>query len=81
MLPDLRPVTHGFATLKELMCLAFDPLRAFAPFVREHSLLSTVHKFFKMEVQLKSWNYVRIGKGLASCCIDRITWNHIIRLD
>ena len=27
-------------------------LRAFAPFVREHSLLSTVHNFFKMEVEV-----------------------------
>ncbi len=27
-------------------------LRAFPPFVREHSLLSPVHKFFKMEVKV-----------------------------
>ena len=26
-------------------------IRTFAPFVREHSLLSTVHKSFKMEVE------------------------------
>ena len=24
---------------------------------------------------LKSWNYVRIGKGIASRCINIITWN------
>ena len=27
-------------------------LRAFSPFVHEHSLLSTIHKFFKMEVKV-----------------------------
>ncbi len=27
-------------------------LRAFAPFVHEHSLLSTIHKFFKMELKV-----------------------------
>ncbi len=27
------------------------------------------------KLQLKSWNYIRIGKGIASHCMDRITWN------